>query len=153
MLGSFGLLFGVVLGSCWGNFGIFLRSLKRYLFKCTFRRALDASWGPSWAQVGPQVGPSWAQNRHLTSLKFQARFWSDFEASWARFWEPFGLEIEPKNELKIGRVKKWKFAFRVDGSSIFDAPGGPKSMKIRCKNDFKIGPHLKSEKNSKKLPT
>ena len=44
------------------------------------------------ANLEPKLGSQMAQNRHLTSLKFRVRFRMDFGASWARFWEPFGLQ-------------------------------------------------------------
>ena len=89
---------GVILGSFWGHVGVSLGVLKGYNFKQPFFTILDASWGPSWAQVGTQFGPSWHQNRHLTSLKFSINFWIDFGASWSRFLEDFGLQ---------GGVPKW----------------------------------------------
>ena len=43
----FGCHFGVMLGSCWGHFGVFVRSLKRSPFKRPFLLVSDASWGPT----------------------------------------------------------------------------------------------------------
>ena len=65
---------GVILGSFWGHVGVSLGVLKGYTFKQPFFTILDASWGPSGAQVGTQFGPSWHQNLHLTSLKFSMNF-------------------------------------------------------------------------------
>ena len=67
--GHFGVMLGSFLVPCWDHFGGFWWYLKGYRFKYSFLLVLDASWSPSWAQVGLQVGPSWHQNRHLTSLK------------------------------------------------------------------------------------
>ena len=71
---SFGGHVGSIWGSCWGHFGVFLRFLRGYRFRHPFFTLFGRLLGPSRAQVGLQVGPSWAQKRHLTSLKFQARF-------------------------------------------------------------------------------
>ena len=64
-----------------------------------------------------------------------------------------GSKIEVNNDLKIRSVKIEKFDSRLDGSSIFEISRETKIDEQSMPKDFKIGPHLKSGKNSKKLPT
>ena len=126
----FGRHFGVVLvviwGSFWGHFGVMLaRPNPNPLKEAKFQFSPN-DFDNFDANLGPKLGSKLAQNRHLTSLKFRVRFWRDFGASWARFWEPFGSKIEIKTKLKIRSVNNAKFDSRVDGSSIFDVPGRSK---------------------------
>ena len=75
----------------------------------------------------------------------------DFGASWARFWTTFGIQNATQNELKISGIETAKFDSRLDGSSIFDVPGGQEKIKHRCQNhvnkeldfDNNLGPILK----------
>ena len=62
-------------------------------------------------------------------------------------------QIEPESELKTRGVKSAKLHSRVGGSSIFEVPRGSEIDENRCQEDFKIRPHLKSQKNLKKLAT
>ena len=67
----------------------------------------------------------------LVSMGVRTRFGLDFGSC-------LGSEIEPKNDLKIRRVKNEKFDSRVDGSSILEVARGSKidqkSMKKRLQD-------------------
>ena len=46
--------------------------------------------------------------------------------------------MQPKNQLNIRDVETAIFDSRLDGSSIFDVPGGEETMKNRCQNHVNI---------------
>ena len=108
-------------------------------------------------QVGPKLGSKLAQVRFQIDIQLD----TNLDKASVGNLEPLGLDfeghlasqIEPESELKTRGVKSAKLDSRAGGSSIFEVQGGLKSMKNRCQDGFKIRPHLKSQKNLKKVPT
>ena len=93
IVSRFGELFDVILGGFWGHVGVILvHRLGHPFLNANF--AFLALLG---GQLGPKLAPSSALNRHPIRMIFKLRFGSDFEASWGRFWEGFGLQNRVQN--------------------------------------------------------
>ena len=102
---------------------------------------------PSWVQVGANMTseshPCW---HHASKLVLD---WI-LELLGLDIRHLLGSEMQHKSELEIIGVEPAKFDSRIDGSSIFDVPGGQEKIKNRCQNhvnkeldfDNNLGPIL-----------
>ena len=96
---------------------------------------------PSWVQVGAKLTseshPRW---HHASKVVLD---WI-LELLGLDIRHLLGSEMQPQSELKIRGVETAKFDSRIDGSSIFDVPGGEETMKNRCQNHVNIELQLDS---------
>ena len=102
---------------------------------------------PSWVQVGAKLASESHPYWHDVSKLVLHQIW---EALGLDFGHLSGSKMQPNNQVNIRSVETAKFDSRIDGSSIFDVPGGQEKTKNRCRNhvnkelhfDSNLGPIL-----------